>query len=364
MRRAVRKVGETRERRRISRRAAFGALALLLACLVTSPGHAAERETTLEDLFVAVRDSVVLVRTHERALVMQDFISQVPIFDQGSGVLISADGDVLTAAHLVQVADVVEVEFSDGTKVGARIIASEPAADLAMLRLERVPEAAVVATIGDSDSVRVGQQIFVIGAPYGLSHTLTAGRISARHLPGTLGGPLNLAEFFQADVAIHRGNSGGPMFDMNGQVVGIVSHILSQSGAFEGVGFSVTANSIKDLLLRRPSPWSGISVFALDEMLAALLNVPQASGLLVQRVARNSPGARLGLRPGFVVAKIGEQSVLLGGDIILEVDGITVGTGESYLAIRDHLSEIKVGETVTVKVLRQGRAVDLSMVVE
>jgi S1-C subfamily serine protease len=311
-----------------------------------------------------VNDSVVLVRTWESVAIARDGIALMPITELGSGVLISKDGDVLTAAHLVQVADVVRVEFADGTTIGAKIVASEPTADLALLRLERVPEGVVVAKMGDSDAARVGQRVFVIGAPYGLSHTLTVGHISARHLPGTRGGPFNLAEFFQADVAIHRGNSGGPMFDMNGEVIGIVSYILSQSGTFEGVGFAVTSNSIEELLLARRLPWSGISVFSLDRRLAKIFNLPQEAGLLVQRVAEGSPGARLGLLPGYLPAKIGKHELLLGGDIILEVDGFPVGTFEYYLPLRQHLAEITPGQTVTVKVLRHGRVTELSMVFE
>ena len=337
-------------------------LFLLAALSFAAPSYASEPDSSLEEVFSAVDGSVVLVRTRERMPVGQDSFGQIPFIDQGSGVLISKDGDVLTAAHLVQVADAVQVEFVDGTQVSATVVASEPAADLALLKLSWVPDGAVVAKLGESDAVRVGQQIFVIGAPYGLSHTLSVGRISGRHLPGTLGGPLYLAELFQADVAIHRGNSGGPMFDLDGEVVGIVSHYLSESGAFEGVGFSVTSNSIKELLLTRPSPWSGISVFALDERLAGFLNLPQEAGLLVQRVAAGSPGAQLGLLPGYVRAKIGEQELLLGGDVILDVDGLTVGTSESYIPLREHLSEIQPGQTVRVKVLRRGKIVELSAV--
>ena len=288
----------------------------------------------------------------------------MPVTDLGSGVLISRDGDVLTAAHLVQVADVVEVEFSDGTKVGAKVVASEPTADLALLRLERVPEGAVIAEMGDSDAVRVGQKVIVIGAPYGLGHSLTVGHVSARHAPGMRGGPFNLAEFFQADVAIHRGNSGGPMFNLNGEVIGIVSYILSRSGVFEGVGFVVTSNSIEELLLARRSPWSGISVFALDRTLAEIFNLPQDAGLLVQRVAEGSPGARLGLLPSYLPATIGERQLLLGGDIILEVDGFPVGTMATYIPLRQHLAETEVGDSVTVKVMRHGAVIELTTVIE
>jgi S1-C subfamily serine protease len=239
------------------------AIALLLL-LFAWPSQASEPAPALEDLFGAVNESVVLVRTWESMVIARDGIALVPITDLGSGVLISEDGDVLTAAHVVQVADVVRVEFADGTMVGAKVVASDPAADLALLRLERVPEGAVIARLGDSDAVRVGQQIFVIGAPYGLSRTLSVGHVSARHLPGTLGGPFNLAEFFQTDAAIHRGNSGGPMLNMKGEVIGIVSYILSQSSAFEGVGFAVTSNSIDELLFELDRRAASRSPLALE----------------------------------------------------------------------------------------------------
>ena len=345
---------------------ARGAAKVVAICVIatSSPGSASESTGIIEDVFEAVNQSVVLVRTWESTVIARDGVALVPMTELGSGVLISRDGNVLTAAHLVQVADVINVEFLDGTKVGAKVIASEPTADLALLRLESVPDDAVVATMGDSDNVRVGQRVLVIGAPYGLSHTLSVGHISARHLPGTSGGPFGLGEFFQADAAVHRGNSGGPMFNMHGKVVGIVSHFLSRSGAFEGIGFAITSNSIKELLLAGRSPWSGISVFSLDSALAAVLNLPQDSGLLVQQVAEGSPGARLGLRAGYLPAKIGQHELLLGGDIILEVDEITVGSIESYRQLRQHLSELETGQTLSVRVLRNGQVMELSMVIE
>jgi S1-C subfamily serine protease len=329
---------------------------------VARAGQAIERTDSLEHLFAAVNGSVVLVRTWERMVVARDGIGLVPVTDLGSGVLISADGDVLTAAHLVQAADLVRVEFADGTTVGATVVASEPAADLALLQLDEVPAHAIVASMGDSDMIRVGQPIFVIGAPYGLGHTLTAGHISARHRPGTRGSTFVLGEFLQTDAAINRGNSGGPLFNMNGEVVGIVSHILSRSGAFEGVGFAVASNSIDELLLAQPSPWSGITVFGLDPTLAAILNVPHAAGLLVQRVAKGSPGARLGLLPGYMPSKIGGRDITLGGDVILEVDGIAVGNRDTYLPLRRHLAEMEEGHTIVVKILRRGQEIELSTV--
>jgi serine protease Do len=321
-------------------------------------------EMPLEDLVDEVRSAVVLVRTLERTVARGDGIGVVPFSDLGSGVLISDEGDVVTAAHLVQVADVVRVEFADGTAVHAEVVASEPAADLALLKLDRVPAGVTVARLGDSDQVRVGERVFVMGAPYGLSHTLTVGYISARHAPATLSGRFTLGEFFQTDAAINRGNSGGPMFNERGEVIGIVSYIFTRTGAFEGVGFAVTSRTVRELLLSRPFPWSGISVFGLTGALAKALNLPQDTGLLVQRVARGSPGERLGLRPGFLPARLGDQDLLLGGDAILEVDGIPVGDRDTYPELRKHLADLGSGSMLTVKVLRHGAIRDLTMQIE
>ncbi|MGH1478591.1 MAG: S1C family serine protease, partial [Geminicoccales bacterium] len=206
------------------------------------------------------------------------------------------------------------------------------------------------------------EQIFVIGAPYGLRHTLTVGYVSARHAPATLTGSLVLGEFIQTDAAINRGNSGGPMFNMAGEVVGIVSHIFSRSGQFEGVGFAVSSRTVENLLLGQRSPWSGISFFGLSGNLAKVFNLPQDTGVMVQRVASRSPGEKLGLRPGFLPATIGGQELLLGGDIILLFDGIQVGDPTTEKEIRGHLASLKAGDKVEVTVLRGGQTISLSTI--
>jgi len=154
--------------------------------------------------------------------------------------------------------DEITVEFLGGQTVKARVVASEPAADLSLLQLERVPPGAQVAKMADSDTVRVGDQIIVVGAPYGLSHSLSVGWISARWPPNTVYKTMPLAEFFQTDAVINTGNSGGPIFNMAGEVIGIVSHNISKSGGSEGLGFLVTMNTAKQLLLEKKSFWSGL----------------------------------------------------------------------------------------------------------
>jgi S1-C subfamily serine protease len=222
-----------------------------------------------------------------------------------------------------------------------------------------VPKQVVAAKLGDSEKVEVGDEVFIVGAPYGLSRTLTAGHISARHRLNRISGGFELGELFQTDAAINPGNSGGPMFNMAGEVIGIASRILTKSGGSEGLGFAVTANTARRLLLEQPSFWFGVDGIVLEDELAAAFNLPQPMGFLVQQVAENSPASRLGLRPGGIKARIGLSEVLLGGDIILEVVGIEVSE-DCYQNIQNRLSQTKTGDTITVKVLRAGRMLQLS----
>jgi S1-C subfamily serine protease len=222
-----------------------------------------------------------------------------------------------------------------------------------------MPKEVVVAKLGDSGKVQVGDEVFVVGTPYGLSHTLTAGHISARHKLNIVSGAFEVSEIFQTDAAINQGNSGGPLFNLAGEVIGIASSILTKSGGFEGLGFAVTSNTAKRVLLEQPSFWFGLDGIVLDDEVAAAFNVPQPMGFLVQQVAENSPAARLGLRPGGIKSQIGLNEMLLGGDIILEVVGIQVSES-CYPSIERRLSQMKPGDMITVKVLRAGRILELS----
>lgn len=336
-------------------------MAVLALLVASGPWLRAEAEP-LGRVFKRVSKSVVIVLTEEKVLEFDRGRGRrIEVQGLASGVLISGDGKVLTAAHVVQAAHRVVVEFISGDVVDAKVIASDPPADVALLQLERVPADAVVAKLGDSDQVQVADQIFVVGAPYGFSHTLTVGYISARRQPVTGSEELALAELFQTDAAVNEGNSGGPMFNMNGEVIGIVSHILTQSGGFEGMGFAVTTNTARLLLLEQPAFWSGLQGYTLSAEMAALLNVPQPAGVLVMQVAEGSPSARLGLRAGTTHAQIGEAQLILGGDIILEVMGIPMQADiKNYQRIRERLRQIKPGEKITVKILRSGRIVELS----
>ena len=318
---------------------------------------------SLSKVFKKVNSAVVVILTTERGYSSLQ-PGQTLSFNKsglGSGIVISKDGLVMTAAHVVQVADAVVVRFLDGSMVGAKVVGSAPQADVALLQLNHLPDNLAVADLGDSDDVNIGDEIFVIGAPYGVDHTLTVGYMSGRRHSEADCNSLLPIEFLQTDAAINKGNSGGPMFSMDGKVIGIVSRILSYSGGSEGLGFAVSINTARELLLKQGSIWTGLEAYLVSGHLARALNVPQEAGLLIQRVADESPGYRLGLRPGKIPVEIAGKHLLLGGDIVLEVKGVTVS------AEFEHTCEIRqkvVGLThdnLEMKVLRDGKVVNLAI---
>ncbi len=333
----------------------------LLSTVLLLAGRAEAATQTLSEAFKLVNPSVVVIHTKETDVPPVPLGQPVSVAGLGSGVLISADGKVLTAAHVVQTADAIAVEFLTGETLKARVVSSEPAADVALLQLEHAPRAPFVAKLGDSDAVQVGDQVFVVGAPLGISHSLTVGYIGARRRPNATISGMARAEYFQTDAAINQGNSGGPMFSMQGEVIGIVSYILSHSGGSEGLGFALTSNVARQLMLEEKSFWSGLNGYMLSGDLAQVFNVPSPGvGLLVQRIASGSPAERLGLRAGTIRATIGDDELIVGGDIVLAVQGISLAGPNSFLLVRQKVTELREGDLVSVTVLRAGKRIELT----
>ena len=310
------------------------------------------------DLFESVKPSVVVILTTSSASSSPGTVASSKPTGLGSGVLIE-DNKVLTAAHVIQSAESVKVRFHDGQEVLAKVLSSSQQADVALLRLSRTPPGSRPAVLGNSDDTKIGEQIIVVGAPYGLAYTLTTGHISNRIDPGEVGSGFSATEFFQTDAAINRGNSGGPMFNMKGEVIGVVSHILSKSGGFEGLGFAATSSSARKVLLESGHVWTGVEAQLLTEPLSTLLNVPQPTAILVKKVAKGSIGEKLGLKPSQIPVTIGTTKLLLGGDIILEVMGMRVDGLASLDTIRKKLGTMKKGEVFRLTVWRKGKASEL-----
>ena len=203
----------------------------------------------LRDSFRRVKPSVVIVHRAEAKPADSKRAGEVSDSDLGSGVLISADGKILTAAHVIEGEQKLLIEFANDEWIPAKLIGSSTVVDVALLQCDRVPKTAVPAKLGDSDKSETGDDIFIVGAPYGLSYTLTVGRISARRPDQSRSGILSPVEFLQTDAAVNAGNSGSPVFNKDEEVVGIVTSILTDSGEFQGVGFAATVNSARAQLL-------------------------------------------------------------------------------------------------------------------
>lgn len=271
----------------------------------------------------------------------------------GSGVLVSHDCHILTAAHVVAGNSEILVKTQDGKMRKATVLFSEANADIALLKLETPDSSLFHATLGDSDKLVVGQNIYAIGSPYGMENSFSSGIISAfrgfnKIYDGTVG-----VEFIQTDAAINSGNSGGPLFNSAGEVVGIASSILTVSGGFQGIGIAVTINTAKDLLSFEDRPWIGVDGLLLGRAeLEHLFNHSLEGGVLVQSVAKGSPADVAGIRAGNIKAVINGRELLLGGDLIVSIENHNTCHIDCLEATRVLLKDKK---NLEIKYIRNGK---------
>ena len=276
----------------------------------------------------------------------------------GSGVIVDKQGLIITAAHVVESANEVSVKLQNGTTFPADVISSSSPADVALLKLRIVPPNLKPATIGNSSASKIGDQILIIGAPRGLEHSLSVGYISRKMKKNMISNG-EMAGFIQTDASINQGNSGGPMFNMKGEIIGIVSFILTNSGGFEGLGFAVDIDTTKKILFDLNSFWTGFDGLFLSEGLAGVFNTPQKSGVLVQRVTPNSFADKIGLKPGVIQGEILGQKLWLGGDIILSIQGLSCNEPHDLGNVKKQIESLKIGDQVLIEVLRKGKVLTL-----
>lgn len=277
------------------------------------------------------------------------FFGEFPAREQirqslGSGFIISDDGYILTNNHVVDKATDIKVSLADGRIFEARLIGKAPEVDIALIKVDA--NALPSAVLGDSDALEVGDWVVAIGNPFGLSHTVTAGIVSAK---GRVVGIGPYDDLIQTDAAINPGNSGGPLFNTKGEVVGINTVIIAQG---QNLGFAVPISMVKDILPsikakgRPDMGWLGVSAQVVTSDLAAALGLPEPVGALVTGVSKNGPADKAGLKRG---------------DVIIELDGKKIlEPGE----LPKMVAFGKIGKTVTLKVLRQGQPLDIKAVVE
>ena len=333
-------------------------LPILVLCTLANGARVDGQQ--LRDVFRSVQPAVVIVKTEQVGLAPFPQQGLVSSDGLGSGVLISSD-KVLTAAHLVQSADRTLVEFSQGESIRAQVIGCSSSADVALLQLERSPANYVAAKLGDSNQIDVGDEIFIVGSPYGISNTLTAGHVSARRPLKDKGQVATAIEFLQTDAAVNSGNSGSPVFNMKGEIVGIVTNLVSRSGGSEGLAFAATSNTARHFLLEQKPFWTGIEGLLVDGSLATALNLPQPAGVLVQRVAEGSSASRFGWHPGTLRASVEGQEIILGGDVILAVNGVDVNPDKNFDELYGQMIRTAARDNLVITVFRQGRTIKLAI---
>jgi serine protease Do len=275
----------------------------------------------------------------------------------GSGFVVDPKGVILTNDHVVRNADEVEVHFEDGRKFVTRDIKKDPKTDLAIVRIE-TKESLPYLNLADSSAAEVGDRVLAIGAPLGMTGTVTAGIISAK------GRDIHMnayEDFIQTDAAINPGNSGGPLVNMAGEVVGINSVIKSGTGGSQGIGLAISSNMVKDVmnqLLKNGTvhrAYLGVQVQALDSEVAERLGVPNKAGVVIGKVMPNMPGAKAGLKDGDIVTEIAGHVVKDPRALQTLVAGLPIGKEAELVVFRDGARK-----TLTVKVEEQSETYGLA----
>jgi S1-C subfamily serine protease len=338
---------------------------------VTRPGHVEISEAAAppnydseEQLNISVYKKALpsVVNITSTAMAFDFFYGAVPQQGMGSGFVIDTDGHILTNYHVIENARQLEVTTSDKKKYKAQVVGVDPSHDLAVIQIpsKTVPQA----EIGDSKDLVVGQKVFAIGNPFGLSGTMTRGIISSiRSVRGPRG---FIDEAIQTDAAINPGNSGGPLLNSRGQVIGINSMILT--GGVEqsaGIGFAIPVNTAKAVLddlvhlgrVRRPE--MGVSTLPIGPELADEMGLSADYGLLIMQVVPGSAAERAGLRGGSERAYLGNMPIRLGGDLIVAIDGQDVQDQQELSHV---MQRHRAGDTVTVTVFRGKKKMDVKVV--
>ncbi len=250
----------------------------------------------------------------------------------GSGVIVSADGYILTNNHVVEGADEIEVTLNDSRHARGKVIGTDPETDLAVLKIEldKLP----VIVLGNSDALQVGDQVLAIGNPFGVGQTVTSGIVSAlgRNQLG-----INMFEnFIQTDAAINPGNSGGALIDVNGNLEGINTAIYSRSGGSMGIGFAIPVSMAKKVLSdivtegKVTRGWIGVEPNDLSPELAETFGVKASTGVIITGVLQNGPAAKAGIRPGDVITQVGEDKVDNVQELLTAVAGLRPGEGSRF----------------------------------
>src|SRR6202140_2298434 len=302
-----------------------------------------------------------VVNVTSRAMAFDFFYGMVPQEGQGSGFVINKEGHILTNYHVIADARQVEVTMHNRKKYKATVVGTDPAHDLAVIQI-KAPDL-VPSVLGDSRNLQVGQKVYAIGNPFGLAGTMTRGIVSSIR-PVREPNGATIDEAIQTDAAINPGNSGGPLMNWHGEVIGINTMILSSVGQNSGVGFAIPINTAKAVLndlmtlgrVRRPT--LGVSTIGISPELADELGLPADYGFLIAQVTPGGSADRAGLHAGTERAYLGNIPIMLGGDLIVAIDGEKVQDEQD---LSQMMNNHRAGDTVKVTIYRNKKKMDVNV---
>ena len=319
---------------------------------------------TISDIYTGSKNGVVQV-------LATAVVSDNPFFGAqqarllGSGFVIDKSGHVVTNYHVVEGASKVEVGFSGNAEMPATVVGTDPSTDIAVLRIKRAEGRALrPLDLGNSDSVNVGDAVVAIGNPFGLERTVTAGIVSAIQREITAPNGFAIDKVIQTDAAINHGNSGGPLLNADGKVIGVNSQIETESGGNVGIGFAVPINTVKDVvsqLLQHGKvehAYLGVEMATITEELASNVRLPADKGVLIERVRPGSPAEDAGLQGGTAQVVVDGESFLVGGDVITKAEGQTIESAEE---LRRVVTARKPGDELALVVQRQNEAKEVTV---
>jgi len=319
-------------------------------------------QTETENINIYKRASPAVANIVTRTVEYDFFFNPVPVEGAGSGFLIDIDGHILTNYHVVQGAQTIEVTLGDQSRFKAKLIGADSRNDIALIKIDPKGRKLTPLRLGDSRNLLVGQRVLAIGNPFGFQSTLTTGIVSSLGRTVQTGESTFIDEAIQTDAAINRGNSGGPLLNSHGEVIGINSAIFAPTGTTAGIGFAIPVNTARrvaeDLIsqgrVRRAT--LGVEGRALWPGLAEALHLSVEKGILVERVSPNGPAAQAGIRGGTKSVLAGLQELRIGGDVLVAVDGKPI---TSQMDLNLLLNRARPGDTITLTVFRDGKKLDV-----
>jgi S1-C subfamily serine protease len=317
---------------------------------------------SINEIYRASAPAVVHIETTSRAQQPSDFFGNPFGTTEtqralGSGFVIDKAGHIVTNYHVVRAANTIQVSFSNNERFKAKLVGVDPSTDVAVLRVDVKSRALKSLPLGNSESVRVGDQVIAIGNPFGLDRSVTSGIVSAVQRRIEAPNQLSISHVIQTDAALNHGNSGGPLLNAQGQVIGVNAQIETggQSQGNVGIGFAIPINTVKDVVAelikhgKVEHPFLGIEGKTLQPNIGRLFHLPVTSGVLVASVRPGSGAAKAGLKPATSQVTVEGESWPAGGDVIVKVDGRPVSSIERLV---DLIASKKPGDKIDLEVVR------------